>query len=211
MTDTDRAASTLARVAAAHRALEADLWAQTLDVRAPSRLPGWSVGHVLTHLARNADSVVRRLEASHAGMVVEQYEGGLEGRATQIEAGAQRPYAVQREDVIQTAAAIERLVPTLSPSTWSFETVASSGELQPGLVVLARRELEVVLHHTDLGRGFEPASWPQPLVDELVDEGLDLLSARADPSALAGWFTDRAEPPPLRSWTPPARPGPQRT
>lgn len=25
-------------------------------MRAPSRLPGWTVGHVLTHLARNADA-----------------------------------------------------------------------------------------------------------------------------------------------------------
>lgn len=32
--------------------------------RQPSRLPGWSVGHVLTHLARNADAHTRRLEAS---------------------------------------------------------------------------------------------------------------------------------------------------
>ena len=33
--------------------------ARTLDddaVRAPSPLPGWTRGHVLTHVARNADS-----------------------------------------------------------------------------------------------------------------------------------------------------------
>lgn len=33
-------------------------------VRAPSRSPGWTVGHVLTHVARNADSHVRRTEAA---------------------------------------------------------------------------------------------------------------------------------------------------
>jgi maleylpyruvate isomerase len=31
------------------------------DVRRPSLLPNWTVGHVLTHIARNGDSVVRRL------------------------------------------------------------------------------------------------------------------------------------------------------
>ena len=37
--------------------------------RRPSLLPGWSVGHVLTHIARNADSVVWRLEGAAAGEV----------------------------------------------------------------------------------------------------------------------------------------------
>jgi len=29
------------------------------DIGQPSNLPGWSVGHVLTHLARNAEAVSR--------------------------------------------------------------------------------------------------------------------------------------------------------
>ena len=37
-----------------------------LDVAAPSRLPDWTVGHVLTHLARNADSIVRVLAGQRA-------------------------------------------------------------------------------------------------------------------------------------------------
>ncbi len=52
------------------------------DVRRPSRLPGWTVGHVLSHLARNADSHRRRADAAGAGEVIEQYEGGDE-RPTQ--------------------------------------------------------------------------------------------------------------------------------
>ena len=36
------------------------------DARSPSLLPEWSVGHVLTHIARNADSVVWRLLREHA-------------------------------------------------------------------------------------------------------------------------------------------------
>ena len=34
------------------------------QVLRPSLLPGWTVGHVLTHVARNADSHVRRAEAA---------------------------------------------------------------------------------------------------------------------------------------------------
>lgn len=39
----------------------------------PSQLPGWTRGHLLTHLARNADSVVRRLPAASQGEAVDQY------------------------------------------------------------------------------------------------------------------------------------------
>src|SRR6476659_9348654 len=34
------------------------------EVRRASKLPGWSVGHVLTHLARNAESMCRRIDAA---------------------------------------------------------------------------------------------------------------------------------------------------
>ena len=51
-----------------------------VDVARPSRLAGWTVGHVLTHVARNADSHVRRAEAAARGEVVEQYPGGHQGR-----------------------------------------------------------------------------------------------------------------------------------
>ncbi len=46
-------------------------------MRGPSLLPEWSDGHVLTHLARNADSVVRRMEGAARGELVDQYPGGL--------------------------------------------------------------------------------------------------------------------------------------
>jgi len=40
------------------------------DVRRPSALPDWTVGHVLTHVARNADSHVRRTRAAQRHEVV---------------------------------------------------------------------------------------------------------------------------------------------
>ena len=54
--------------AAAHARLVAHL-ATLTDAQAaqPSLLPGWSIGHVLTHLARNADSHVGMLQAANEG------------------------------------------------------------------------------------------------------------------------------------------------
>ena len=51
------------------------------EVRRASELPGWSVGHLLTHLARNAESMCRRIDAALRSEIVDQYEGGPAGRA----------------------------------------------------------------------------------------------------------------------------------
>lgn len=60
------------------------------QVGSASLLPGWTVGHVLAHLAQNADGMSRRIDAALCNEVAEQYAGGLEGRAAAIEAGAAR-------------------------------------------------------------------------------------------------------------------------
>ena len=83
-TDLDR---DVAGCAAAHQRLLATADALTDEqVAAPSLLPGWTVGHVLAHLARNADSHARVLAAADAGEVVDQYEGGPAARAAEIDA-----------------------------------------------------------------------------------------------------------------------------
>lgn len=57
-----------ARVEAAHARLLSTLARLTDDdARGPSLLPAWSVGHLVTHLARHADSHVRMLEAAARG------------------------------------------------------------------------------------------------------------------------------------------------
>src|SRR3954447_5779943 len=79
--------------------------------RQPSLLPGWSVGHLLTHIARNADSVVRRFEGAIRDEVVDQYAGGPAGREAEIEAGAHRSAADLVDDVRRTAAALDDINP----------------------------------------------------------------------------------------------------
>src|ERR1700689_2077692 len=58
--------------------------------RQPSLLPGWSRGHVLTHLARNAEGSTRLLTWARTGVPGYEYESA-EARAAEIEAGAGRP------------------------------------------------------------------------------------------------------------------------
>ena len=58
------------------------------EAAAPSLLPDWSRGHVLTHIARNADGLTLMVEAANRGEVGSQYPGGLAQRNADIEAGA---------------------------------------------------------------------------------------------------------------------------
>ena len=61
--------------------------------RQPSLLPGWSRGHVLAHLARNAEGSTRLLIWARTGVPSYEYESA-EARAAEIEAGAGRPAEV---------------------------------------------------------------------------------------------------------------------
>src|SRR3954463_7330307 len=107
----------------AHAALAATIDGLTDDVaRQPSRLPGWTVGHVLTHIARNADSVVRRLRGAAIGEVVDQYPGGAAGRAADIEAGADRSAAELVADVLRTNAEVDEACAALPAEAWQRGT-----------------------------------------------------------------------------------------
>lgn len=61
------------------------------QVARATHLPGWTVGHVLTHVAHNADSHRRRAEAAVTGDVIDRYPGGPKGRAADIGAGPRLP------------------------------------------------------------------------------------------------------------------------
>ncbi|MEV6786572.1 maleylpyruvate isomerase family mycothiol-dependent enzyme, partial [Streptomyces sp. NPDC051098] len=66
----------------------------------PSRLPGWSRGHVLAHVSRNADAIVNILEGR-------PMYASAEAREADIERDAPRPPDVQLADLRDSAARLE--------------------------------------------------------------------------------------------------------
>jgi maleylpyruvate isomerase len=126
-----------------------------VDSAAPSELPDWTIGHVLTHIARNADSMLRML----AGL--SQYWKGLESRASDIELGARRPWQELLDDVDSTAvAALRRMRET---TDWTGGVQATTAQRPKAwLPGLRRREVEV--HHADLGLGYGFADMPADFV-----------------------------------------------
>lgn len=152
--------------------------AGTLDDAAlaePSRLPGWTRGHLLSHLARNADALLNVLSGR-------PMYASAEARGADIEAGAGLPAATLAEEVRLSAA---RLATALSEVA-DWEAVV---ELRDGVTDRAgrlpfRRLVEVELHQVDLGAGREL-------------EDLSAEFTAAENAFLAERFTGHPDVPPL--------------
>jgi maleylpyruvate isomerase len=129
------------------------------QARAQSRLPGWSRGHVLTHIARNADGLRNLLIWARTGVVTPQYADAGE-RARDIAAGAGRPVADLLADLDASAAALAAEADSLRPDDWAAEVHGLHGDPHPAWFTLQRRLTEVEVHHIDLGAGYSPDDWP---------------------------------------------------
>ncbi len=164
----------------------------------PSTLPGWSVGHVLTHLARNGDSVVWRLEGAARGELRDQYPGGLERRRADIEAGAGRSAAELVADVRSSSRAVERAMTELPEAAWDAPSRTSRGVIETSRDAVLSRWREVVIHHGDLGFALVPV--PDALVAAWLPRELPRLAERTDPAVLLAWVIGRGDPPTLASW-----------
>ncbi len=184
---------------AAHAALGASLDdLSDAAARGPSRLPGWSVGHVLTHIARNADSVVWRLEGAAQGELRDQYPGGLQQRKDDIEAGSGRPASELVLDVRGTSAAVERVMADLPAAAWDAPSRTSRGTVETSRDAALSRWREVVVHHGDLG--LAPVPFPPGLIDAWLPRELPHLAERSDPAELLAWIIGRGDPPVLAPW-----------
>jgi maleylpyruvate isomerase len=128
------------------------------DVLAPSGLPGWTRGHVLTHIARNADSLVNLLTWAATGVEHPQYRDRAE-RDAAIEAGSTRPAAVQLADLDQSAARFADAVAAAPAGSWDAQVHWLSGDLRPASQILDARLREVAIHHLDLGAGYSASDW----------------------------------------------------
>ncbi|MEA2932537.1 MAG: maleylpyruvate isomerase [Actinomycetota bacterium] len=197
---TNRPDTDIAGASVAHARLLVNL-ADLADeqVSQPSLLPGWSVGHVLTHLARNADSHVRMLEGAAGGRVVEQYEGGRRARAAAIEAGAARTAVELVADVRTSAERLERLWASVPDRAWDGHARGADGDSRPCVLLAFHRWREVEVHQVDLGLGPSWDDWPDEYVARELPRALATLPGRLrDPAArrrLTAWLLDRAPGP----------------
>ena len=142
----------VADLAAAHAGLVAHLRSlDPVDPATASLLPDWTVGHVLTHLARNAESILSML-AGHP-----QYPHGRAGRAADIEAGADRSWSDLVDDVEATAAAVDDALADVDDWSGTVDTVSAP---RPKEMLPFLRQREVEVHRVDLGLGYRFDAFP---------------------------------------------------
>ena len=136
--------------------LDAERWADA-DLRAPSALPGWTRGHVLTHIARNADGIAATLAGALRGEVVPRYPNGSAGRDADIEAGSGRGAVELIIDVRDSADRLDRLFGAVTDASgWDLTTEND----RPAHSWLAARWGEVEIHRADLRGAYGPAGQP---------------------------------------------------
>jgi maleylpyruvate isomerase len=153
------------------------------EARGPSALPGWTRGHVLTHIARNADAHWRMTDAALDGRYVTMYEGGRPARTRTIEEQSGRPVSVLVDDVRTSASRLHHLLGGVSGAAWERLT-------QPGGEGTATRSVrggilsrfrEVEAHHLDLDLGYTSADWSAWYVQADLSEVV---------RSLPGWAKD---------------------
>lgn len=174
------------------------------DLAGPSLLPGWTRGHVLAHVARNADALVNLLEWARTGEEKPMYPDAA-ARDRDIEAGAPRPLQEQLEDLRNSAARFASAAAELPPAAWASQVAMRSGRVVAAAEIPWFRLVEVRLHHVDLDAGRTVDDLPAGFADRELAAVVDGLAGHEGVAAVrlrdtgsgASWDLGAAEEPDL--------------
>ncbi|MBL1084885.1 maleylpyruvate isomerase family mycothiol-dependent enzyme [Streptomyces actinomycinicus] len=156
---------------ATDRLLTAVAKMDNVSLAEPSRLPGWSRGHVLAHLARNADALVNVLEGRP------MYASAAQ-RDADIERDASRTLEAHVTDLRESAGRFQAAGD--APADWTRTVELRHGITDSASRVPFRRWVEVELHHVDLGIGYELDDLPAEFLERETDFLTDRFSGHAD-------------------------------
>jgi maleylpyruvate isomerase len=144
------------------------------EIGQPSLLPGWTRGHVLSHVARNADGLRNLLIWARTGTPTPMYPSA-EARVAGIEQGAERGPAEHAADLTASADRFRDEALAMPDDAWQVQVRTLKDPPFPASEVLVRRLAEVELHHADLGAGYGPDDWPATFTAMELSESLDAL------------------------------------
>jgi len=172
------------------------------DLRAPSRLPGWTRAHVLAHLALGADAMQNLLVGVRSGQERPAYVSA-EARQADIEHGAGLRASELMADLADSAMALRTVARQLPDQGWQVPVRILDSAPFAATQLLTRRLVEVELHHCDLGAGYGPDDWPPAfayleLAEPMRSQRQDRLSY--PPSSQTAELRSPARPP--APWNP---------
>jgi maleylpyruvate isomerase len=134
-----------------------------------SLLPDWTRGHVVAHLALNAEGLAGVLHGAHLGQPRPMY-ASPEARDSEIADLAAEAPAEIRERFMAATSQFSQALDAMHEGDWDgrFERTPGGPDFALANVVLMRLR-EVEIHHADLGAGYSADDWPQDFREILLD------------------------------------------
>lgn len=136
----------------------------------PSALPGWTRGHVVAHLALNAEALAAVLVGITRGAVPPMYPSS-EQRDTDIAELAAAGPAELRARLMGSGAELVDAIARAPGDRLDIlvERTRGSERTFPARDVAGMRLREVEIHHADLAAGYTRADWPLPFATYLLE------------------------------------------
>jgi maleylpyruvate isomerase len=168
------------------------------DFRAPSLLPRFTRGHVVTHLANKAKAHVLLFGGPAAGEIRRLHPAGYDADVA-ADSGAGRSAAELRADLEGSFELLQAAWDALDDGMWD-----GLGEMTVGpktmTEIIGHHLRNVEVHHVDLDIGYRASDWPTLFVEGELAKRLSTLPSRADHADLLAWLLDRARAPDLAPW-----------
>ena len=166
----------------------------------PSRLPGWTGRHLLSHVGHNALALGRLTHWARTGEPTPMYPGP-DARAQEIDAGAAWPVRRLREFVEEEQERLSTAVDGFTEAMWNAEVVTAQGRTVPASTIPWLRAREVWIHACDLPYAADFAQLPADFLDALIADAVTCRSAQGVDAAdldvtgeaadVARWLTGR--------------------
>lgn len=157
----------------------------------PSGLPRWTRGHVVAHLALNAEGLAGVVDGLARQEPVPMYASPEARDADIEELGAADP-AELRERLLGSVGRFEDAVTALPADRWAGVVERSpGGPTFPAHTIVGKRLNEVEIHHADLRAGYSHTDWSPEFSATLIES----MRSRAWPSPFRVMARDLA-----RTW-----------
>lgn len=164
------------------------------QVAEPSRLPGWSRGHVLAHLDGNAQGLGRVARWARDGIERPMYIS-RDVRDADVELHAARSIEAHHQAVAQSARALRADLGAIDSEQREDVVILGNG-LSVRVGSLARHRLgEVCVHHADLGLAdYTWRDWPDSMAWHMARLVTRDFAVRGEfPVAAVAWDGDRLD------------------
>ena len=149
------------------------------DMRAPSALPGWTRGHVVAHVAHNAEGLTRLTEWARTGHEYPMYPS-REARDSQIAESALTSANELRTLVREAAIGLHDGFDQLNGAQWLTVVRLGTGRELAAAELPWFRTRELWIHRVDLGIGLGLDDMPVELQDAMLDDIARDLAQRDD-------------------------------